>query len=284
MQQDVRAAVQVIVVADTADRIEVLHSFGDRLDLTVLRTGGGAGGGAARNLGVGSAAGGFVAYLDDDDCWDPGKLRIQLAAAKVAALQGSWPIITSRVRQRAATGGRPVSGIPAKIYDGTGDPSDYLFRGRRPGSRRASIFPSSVLVDVRLAREVLWDPNLPRHQDWDWIIRATRCPAATMTQLPDELVTVYLGTAGSISAKPDWASSLRWANATLREAGSRTYVDFLTAQTLRYALQARDRRGVLATLNEIRAARAIPSLGPALTGAAGVLSRAHLQELMGWVR
>lgn len=274
----------MIVVADTADRLAGLDSFADRLELTVLHTGGGAGGGAARNLGVDAATGTFIAYLDDDDCWDARKLRIQLAPAKAAALQGSWPIITSRVRQRTAAGGRSVTGIPAKIYDGSGDPSAYLFRNRRPGSRRASIFPSSVLVDVRLARAVRWDQRLPRHQDWDWIIRATRCPAATMTQLPDELVTVYLGTAGSISAKPDWASSLRWANNTLRETGSRTYVDFLTAQTLRYALQARDRRGVLATLSEIRSVRTLPSIGPTITGAAGVLSRARLQDLMGWVR
>jgi hypothetical protein len=131
---------------------------------------------------------------------------------------------------------------------------------------------------------VRWDDRLTRHQDWDWVIRASRHQHATLHQLPDELVTVYLGSKGSISAKPDWASSLDWARQILRTNGSRAYVDFLTGQTLRYSIQARDRDGIKAVLSEIRRTRMVPSLGPAVTGLAGLLTRTQLQDLMRWVR
>jgi hypothetical protein len=102
--------------------------------------------------------------------------------------------------------------------------------------------------------------------------------------MPDELVTVYLGSKGSISAKPDWASSLAWARQTLLPNGSRTYVDFLVGQTLRYSIQARDAGGVRAVLGEIYRTRAVPSIGPTVTGLAGLLTRSQLQDLMRWIK
>src|SRR5215471_3293564 len=36
---------------------------------------------ASRNFGLGFAAGEWIAFLDDDDIWQPEKLEVQLAAA-----------------------------------------------------------------------------------------------------------------------------------------------------------------------------------------------------------
>jgi hypothetical protein len=70
----------------------------------------------------------------------------------------------------------------------------------------------------------------------------------------------------------------------LQTNGSRTYVDFLTGQTLRYSIQARDVAGVRAVLSEIYRSRSVPSLGPAVTGLAGLLTRSQLQDLMRWIK
>jgi glycosyltransferase involved in cell wall biosynthesis len=284
-RQDLDAAIEIIVVVDAVEIPEVIDRLPIDLAVSVISTGGGAGVSSARNLGVDRSSGRWIAFLDDDDAWDRNKLSRQVAYAAYRAGTSNWPIICSRVRQQACGSKRAaVTGVPARLYEGSTEASDYLFRRRRPGSRRAMIHPSSILVDGRLARAMRWNDLLTRHEDWDWIIRASRHQFATLYQMPDELVTVYMGSKGSVSAKPDWASSLEWARKVLRPNNTRTYVDFLTAQTLRYSIQARDLEGIKAVLGEIYRTGSVPSFGPSVTGMAGLLTRGQLQDLMRWVK
>jgi glycosyltransferase involved in cell wall biosynthesis len=75
-QNDVQ--VQVIVVDDgsTDDTPRVLADFGDRIEVVGQPN---SGPGAARNLGMQRARGGYIAFLDADDVWLPGKLAAQAA-------------------------------------------------------------------------------------------------------------------------------------------------------------------------------------------------------------
>src|SRR6185295_14020211 len=71
--------VEVIVVDDASsdDTAEVLtRNYGDAIRLLRLPKRSGAG--AARNAGVALARGEFVAFLDSDDVWLPGKLDAEL--------------------------------------------------------------------------------------------------------------------------------------------------------------------------------------------------------------
>jgi glycosyltransferase involved in cell wall biosynthesis len=71
--------VEVIIVDDasTDDTAElVTRIYGDRVRLLRLRDRAGAG--AARNTGVAVASGEFVAFLDSDDVWLPGKFEAEL--------------------------------------------------------------------------------------------------------------------------------------------------------------------------------------------------------------
>ncbi|MFN7999123.1 MAG: glycosyltransferase family A protein [Bryobacteraceae bacterium] len=71
--------VEVIVVDDGSsdETAEVAERFGE--PVRVLRQAH-AGIGAARNRGVAAARGEWLAFLDADDVWPPGKLRLQRAA------------------------------------------------------------------------------------------------------------------------------------------------------------------------------------------------------------
>lgn len=87
--------VQVIVVDDgsTDDTPRVLATFGDRIEVLSQRN---AGPGAARNVGMQRAHGDYIAFLDADDLWLPGKVAAQVkhlaAAPGTDAVYSRWHV------------------------------------------------------------------------------------------------------------------------------------------------------------------------------------------------
>ncbi|MFL1877314.1 hypothetical protein ACIKT0_19700, partial [Hansschlegelia beijingensis] len=205
----------------------------------------------------------WIAFLDDDDTWFPGKLRAQLTAASRFPSDQDL-VIGSRAVQSitGAASTSKVRGIPAALIHPGQDIADYLFRRRHAGATRSSFFASTVMAPRDLCIRVPWDEKLTRHQDWDWLLKLGREPGTNFLQVEEDLVDIYVGTAGSISAGSDWKTSLMWAESALNSYGADTQVDFLAGQTLRYALQKRDPRGVLAVIRRIFRLRRLPSMSP----------------------
>jgi hypothetical protein len=261
--------VEVLVVFDTADAPADLD-----LHATVLCTGGGAGGSAARNLGVDAAQGDFVAFLDDDDEWLPGKLDAQVAAAHEILCRGRVPVIGSRVLQRRSDAAEVIpAAVPPRLIRCDQAPEDYLFRARKVGASRP-VFPTPTILTTRaLATAVPWQRSLRRHQDWQWLLEAARHPGVELAQVEQATAIVSIGSVHSISAKPDWNASLEWARTWKGVWHPQTYADFLAAQVLRYAIQARDRRGVALTMQELRRAGTLPSGWSAYSGLLGFVPR-----------
>lgn len=262
--------VEIIVVND-APRGEELS--GDAVELAdrILRTAGRVGGSHARNLGIRSANGSYVALLDDDDEWLPHKLSLQLALLESlpdparAVVAGRQVYVNPRTGEASEPGPRRLIAPGEKV-------EHYLFRRRPPSLARPSMYTSSLLCSREFAVENPWDESLARHQDWDWLVRLGRIPGSSFAQTEEPIVRIQLGSALSISAGTDWRASLAWADRVLRPDPP-VYADFLAGQALRYALTARSARGVLKISASILRSGRVPAIGPALVGIAGVLPR-----------
>lgn len=259
---------EVLARAEGADRI--------------LFTGGGKKAGYARNRGIEQASNSWIALLDDDDEWLPRKLAIQFDAVQKESKVGELLVVGSRAIQRSSDDPRrpEITGVPVRLIEKDERIEDYLFVSRRPGSRRNSFFAPSILAPTALCRSVPWDESLGRHQDWDWMIRLGRIQNVRFVQVPAEALIVYIGSGGSISAGKDWKGSMEWASRVLEPHNTRAFVDFLAAQTLRYAFHKRDVKGVLKVIRTILSQKKMPTIQSLCVGMSGLLPRDLLERLM----
>jgi glycosyltransferase involved in cell wall biosynthesis len=158
---------------------------------------------AARNVGVAHAKADWIAFLDDDDVWAADKLKRQLAAA------GDDPSILVSCRSRIIT---PVACYvwPSILFEGETPLDEYLFVRRRAVSGDSFIQTSSHLVARSVALAWPFRTNTP-HDDWDFILRATKRGHVRIRMLEDVLVHVYMEEVRpSLSRAKGWAASLQW--------------------------------------------------------------------------
>ncbi|MBK7822446.1 MAG: glycosyltransferase family 2 protein [Tessaracoccus sp.] len=272
--QDYPGPVELIVVGDLPP-----GSLDDELVKgadQVLYTGGGRRAGAARNLGIAAARQELVAFLDDDDEWLPGKLSAQIPMfgdAEVAVVG------TQIVYRNAGTDGTS-SPVPSEVKKADQSVVEYLFVRRSPKVGRAVICTPTLVVRSEVARRVVWNETLRRHQDWDWVDRLEREGGARILQIADASSVIWTGSDGSISSSPDWESSLAWGMTRAGVWPPRVLADFIAGQPLRYACQARSARGVARTLRALLANGRFPSVQALALGASGVVPRSLINKLL----
>ena len=146
---------ELIVVDDgsTSDLASVVATFGERVRYVRMTENRGAN--AARNLGAATALGDVVAFLDDDDEWDPEKLEHQLRSLTVddeASLCG-W-----RYTDR---GKHHIQAIKHITED--------MLRLRNPFCGT-----SGLIVKRQTLLEVHFDEALRQGQDWDIYVRLAK--------------------------------------------------------------------------------------------------------------
>lgn len=229
-------AVEVVVAIDGPDprtRAAIEGLDDARVRIVALPERRGAAG--ARNAGVEASRGEWVAFLDDDDEWLPGKLRRQLDAA------GRTPgprIIVGRVVVRDGGGGRRT--WPRRLLDPEEPLSEYLFSRRGPLWGEALIQTSTWLVDADLARGLPFR-EYPLHEDLDWLLRARRDRDARIVFVEGAPVAVWdvASDRPRASRSPAWAESIRWARENPDLFTARAYASFLLLQVLTDARRAR---------------------------------------------
>lgn len=140
-----------------------------------------AGPAAARNRGLAEAAGDWVAFLDADDRWLPGKLAAQLAVLRAhpatVLVAGDW-----------------VRNGPGPVVPAGAPTSPISYRELLELNR----FQTSTVLARRdvLRRLGGFDPGLDVAEDWDMWLRTAREGPVLKLDVP---VVVYADTPGGVS-------------------------------------------------------------------------------------
>jgi glycosyltransferase involved in cell wall biosynthesis len=141
----------------------------------------------ARNAGIATARGTWIAFCDDDDLWSPAKLSRQLAAAEQG--HADW-VYTGDVnvdeQLRVLSGGPPL------------DPQAVA--AVMPRSNPLASGGSNVMVRSQVLAAVGgFDPELRRTEDWDLWIRIARVGPPACVRAP---LVAYRFHAGNILVDP----------------------------------------------------------------------------------
>jgi glycosyltransferase involved in cell wall biosynthesis len=144
---------EIIVVDDASsdDTPDVVKAFQDQR-VRYIRHDTNRGGSAARNTGIRIATGEFIAFLDDDDEWEPEKTVMQLE-------------VMERYDVVLCTSNESGSGTSKYDSKATVDLDD-LRRGRFTAGGTGALMARATIL-----KETHFDENLPKYQDWDLFIR-----------------------------------------------------------------------------------------------------------------
>ncbi|CAM3912400.1 glycosyltransferase [Deinococcus frigens] len=246
------------------------------------------GGSEARNVGVRAARSEWIALLDDDDEWLPHKLEAQLALAQATVQDpGVRPIVACHWITRTPRGDTPQ---PPRLPD-PGEPlSEYMLARRSPLEKTCGLVSTLLFTSRELLLDVPFTPGLPKHQDWDWLLRAAMLPEVQVVFVPEiSAIWYYEEPRPSVSTTLDWRASLRWARRMWAHGTMtrRAFAGFLNSHIVPAAQHVGDRRAALTLLPSLLAARPRPfELGlfvanSALPTDARRQARARLDRVLG---
>ena len=227
---------EVIVVVDGEDKsTEARLAEIDDLRLRVISLSTNVGGSEARNIGVRTARGAWVAFLDDDDEWLPQKIALQMRAAR--ASESVFPVISSRMILRS-----PARDFtwPRRLLQ-SGEPlSEYLFCRREFADRPYAMQTSTLFMRRETMLAVPFRTGLKMHQDWDWLLRASCYPGVTFEAIPEPLTVLHAEDArAKVGRNLDWQFSLRWAHEMRPHFTRKAYSFFVATECFTRAVKSK---------------------------------------------
>lgn len=241
------AAVEAIVVIDGPDPATeaALEDLNDSR-VRIVRLGQSAGAAEARNLGVGHAAGEWVAFLDDDDEWLPEKLTLQMRLALSAPCQ--FPVISCRLLARTPT----REYVWPRRLPNPGEPvSEYILARRGLFQGEGVVSTITLLARRELLLRVRFEPRQRRHQEWDWIFRASHLPGFDLVFVDQPLCIWHMEEGRpSISTMSDWQYSREWIERIRPLITPRAYAAFLLTVVTALAARSGSRWNCLSLVRE----------------------------------
>jgi glycosyltransferase involved in cell wall biosynthesis len=190
----------VVVEQDDHETIPVLESFADkrvRFIVNPVKRGPGP----ARDTGARASTGVWVAFLDDDDEWMPEKL-----AKQIASVGESTTTISMTLSRVVMPGGSLIQ--PTSPYQNDQPIDEWLF-GRQSWLKGGESFlqTSSLMVPRRFFEKLQF--GNPRHEEWEFVIRAIKQFGFSLETVHEPLVTYYTGNIYPLEGSLLWVDSVR---------------------------------------------------------------------------
>lgn len=242
-------SIEVIVVVDGPDldtTTELKKILDPRLRVIELPSNIGASG--ARNTGICAARGTWIAFLDDDDEWLPLKIEYQLQVAEKSVY--SQPIISSRFIAHTAKG---EFIWPRRLPFPNELIGDYLFIRDSLFLGETFIATPTILVRKELLEKIAFNQNLPRHEDWDWLIRVSGLEGVGIEFVSEPMAIVNIianQKRKSLSNTNNWKYSLDWIRSIRHLITPRAYSACITTVVSSQASMERDWQAFIPLLSE----------------------------------
>jgi glycosyltransferase involved in cell wall biosynthesis len=180
--------IEVVIVVDgpDPDTVAALAEFVDPR-VRVIALDENVGGSEARNIGAREAAGGWIALLDDDDEWLPGKIEKQIALAET--FSGPRIMVACQYFDRM----EDAELVRPRNFPKPGENiCDFLYK-RVSWLGAMDGFPqtSTWFLSREFFLEAPFRKGLKRNQDIDWLLQALRLPDIDLAIVPEPLVVFY---------------------------------------------------------------------------------------------
>jgi len=241
-------AIEVVVVVDGRDQetVSALAEVRDpRLRVIVPETH--LGNAEARNAGILAARAQWIALLDDDDLWMPGKLEAQLRAGEAAPVP--TPIVACRL---IADTGSARFVWPRRTPRGGQNLSEYLFCRHWPSTGDGVVQTSTIMAPARLFRECPFRHGSGRFVDVDWLLRASIDPSVGLV-FPEGLEPLSVWSIEDrprISLEAGWRRDVAWIDARRDLVTPRSHAAFLLTLASIRAARDGDRKAFHVLLRE----------------------------------
>ncbi|BAD66227.1 glycosyltransferase [Shouchella clausii KSM-K16] len=166
--------IEIIVVDDfsTDNTLQILKKY-DNGTLKVIKNQFKKGANGARNTGILFAEGDLIAFQDSDDTWDENKLQLQLEKLTSEDADICFCSINTGDRK-----------LPYRTLA-----SEEIYRQLRI---RNFISTQSILIKTAVAKKIMFDEELKRYQDWDFVLRASE--SFKIVHCPHALVDIRIQT------------------------------------------------------------------------------------------